>query len=125
MFYQHITASEIDSMIGQIRTTQPLSGKDSLDGGASIALSQHDFHAFICAFLQRGRAEPIWRILRYYGYNTSLKLDNAYLHPKIALASDGSDCVELSSAGIEFVSQLWRDFEDSVGVLGCLWSDIY
>lgn len=111
VFHQHITASELDLLISQI--TGPTQAKPAADESEPISLSRQDFHAFICAMLARNRAEPVWRILRYYGYNTNLKLDRLYLQPKLAISSDGSECIELSIDGLDFVSQLWEDFENS------------
>jgi hypothetical protein len=71
-----------------------------------------DFCAFIQAFLLRRRADPVWRILRYYGYNTELVLDRDYLHPRMSVTSDGSDTIELSQSGLDFLSDLWTDFHD-------------
>lgn len=118
VFHQHITASELNLLISQI--TGSAEAKSGADESEPISLSRQDFQAFICAMLARKRAEPVWHILRYYGYNTNLKLDKLYLQPKLAMSSDGSECIELSIDALDFVSQLWEDFEDS-DVSGYFW----
>ena len=51
--------------------------------------------------------DNIWRVLRFYGYNSRLILDDAYLHPKLDFKSDGSEVLELSPEGWSFVDELW------------------
>ncbi|KAK9893926.1 hypothetical protein P389DRAFT_198662 [Cystobasidium minutum MCA 4210] len=113
VFHQHISASEIILLLKQ--TLKP-SDRGSVDESADaehVRLSRDDFEAFICALLGRNRAEPVWRILRYYGYDTHLALSKSYLHPRLSIPSDGSECVELSQAGLDFLSQLCDDFSSS------------
>lgn len=116
VFHQHITAAEIDTLISEFAKHQTAPPNGDVQTSSSSALSAQDFLAFINAFLARGRAEPVWRILRFYGYNTQLRLQSSYLRPKLALSSDGMESVEMSPAGLEFISQLWGDFENNVSI---------
>lgn len=112
VFQQHITASELDILMEQIlNVTQK--------GSSTVQLSRESFHTFILSFLARKRAEPVWHILRYYGYDTQLSLAKTYLHPRLAVAPDGSESVELSEAGLSFVAQIWEDFHNEVGLRIC------
>ena len=61
-------------------------------------------------FLHRGRPENIWHILRYYGYNGGLVLDEGYLYPKMRGKPDDSETWDMSTEGWSFVDKLWSDF---------------
>jgi hypothetical protein len=63
-------------------------------------------------FIEKGRAETVWRILRYYGYSTNLELQQDFLEPAIPLEvrNDGSELIEFSDAGWDFLDGLWRTF---------------
>lgn len=121
MFHQHITAAEVDRLISQVVKRPSGNAGDTED--PKLALSHNDFRAFIRAFLERGRTEPVWRILQYYGYNTQLNLDTAYIRPKVGMSADGNECVELSLAGIAFLSSLWQDFQEQVRALSIFMPD--
>lgn len=63
-------------------------------------------------FIERGRVENVWRILRYYGYNGDLVLDPKYLNPKLELRGDGSEVVELSEEGWSFVDEVFDAYSE-------------
>lgn len=91
------------------------------NAGADTASAAPE-EAFVClmrAFVQRGRAENVWRILRFYGYGTDLQLEMDYLEPfpaaangaALELRNDGSQVLEFSEAGWEFLQNLWEEYK--------------
>lgn len=63
-------------------------------------------------FIDKGRVETVWRILRYYGYSTTLELEQDFLESAIPLEirNDGSELIEFSDAGWNFFQGLWHTF---------------
>lgn len=56
----------------------------NISGGVSpnncITLS--GFLFLHCLFIQRGRSNTTWAVLRNFGYNDNLRMDSNYLYPK-------------------------------------------
>ena len=75
---------------------------------------ESDLLNLLQAFVERGRTENVWKILRYYGYDTALELEKDFLEPKMQLEirNNGSELVEFSDKGWEFLEMLWREFAD-------------
>lgn len=68
-------------------------------------------------FLQKGRSETVWTILRRYGYDDELELRRDLLYPKIEIDSENV-VVELSSFAFEFLTNLFMKYDsDHDGVL--------
>lgn len=59
-----------------------------------------------CLFIQRGRNETTWAVLRKFGYNESLELCPDYLRPNIKVPPGSS--TELSHRGQQFLAQLFE-----------------
>ncbi|KAF7818316.1 mitochondrial Rho GTPase 2-like isoform X1 [Senna tora] len=57
-------------------------------------------------FLKKGRPETIWAVLRKYGYNNDLKLQDDFLPVPSKNASDQS--LELTSEAVEFLNGIFR-----------------
>lgn len=57
-------------------------------------------------FIQKGRHETTWTVLRKFGYGDDLKLREEYLCPAIDVGSDQT--VELSDAGYQFLIDLFN-----------------
>lgn len=48
------------------------------DGG----LTEEGFMYLLTSFIQRGRQETTWTVLRKFGYGEDLKLTESFLYPK-------------------------------------------
>jgi Ras family protein T1 len=67
-------------------------------------------------FIQRGRLETTWTILRTFGYGDDLSLKEEFLFPPFPV---GQDCsVELSPAGYQFFIELFQSYDKDKD--GCL-----
>lgn len=60
-------------------------------------------------FIQRGRHETTWTVLRKFGYNDSVKLDESYLRPEFEIPLGCS--TELSIVGIQFLTTLFNKYD--------------
>lgn len=70
-------------------------------------------------FIQRGRHETTWTVLRKFGYNDNLKLTVDYLRPRLRV---GRGCsTELSHLGYQFLTSHFEKY-DQVCLFPCLWS---
>jgi len=74
---------------------------------------------FLCLhlmFVQRGRLETTWAVLRKFGYGDDLELAPEFLNPKVSV--HGDQTVEVSRAGYEFLEGLFATFDkDGDGAL--------
>ncbi|GER24819.1 mitochondrial Rho GTPase [Striga asiatica] len=61
-------------------------------------------------FIEKGRIETTWAVLRKFGYNDELKLRDDYLSVANKKAPDQS--VELTSEAIEFLKGIFSTFDD-------------
>eukprot|EP00041_Stephanoeca_diplocostata_P036537 m.1339330 g.1339330 ORF g.1339330 m.1339330 type:complete len:648 (-) comp24885_c1_seq13:594-2537(-) len=63
-------------------------------------------------FIERGRPETTWAVLRRFGYDDHLHLDKNYACPQLSQLF--ADCsTELSDDGVQFLSQLFDAFDKS------------
>ncbi|KAI1299961.1 Mitochondrial Rho GTPase 1 [Halotydeus destructor] len=60
-------------------------------------------------FIQRGRHETTWTVLRTFGYNTEVILDETYLKPDLEIPKGCS--VELTTAGYKFLSTVFSKYD--------------
>eukprot|EP01134_Creolimax_fragrantissima_P007777 CFRG7777T1 len=79
------------------------------DGLKEGCLSESGFLYLHKLFIQRGRLETTWAVLRKFGYGGDLKLTDEFLRPTLSVGVDQS--VELSSRGIHFLTELFRSFD--------------
>lgn len=98
-FHDSTTKSE-DSYFGDIH--YPL-----YVPGAGVTIK--GFLALNKMYVEKGRHETIWGILRAFKYTNSLSLDDAYLHPKVSVPNSAS--VELSPKGYRFLVSLFVKFD--------------
>ncbi|XP_050680941.1 mitochondrial Rho GTPase isoform X1 [Leptidea sinapis] len=69
-----------------------------------------------CLFIQRGRNETTWTVLRKFGYDESLELTQTYLYPNIKVPAGCSS--ELSYKGQQFLTQVFEKYDrDKDGML--------
>ncbi|KAH8104714.1 mitochondrial Rho 1 [Cristinia sonorae] len=67
-------------------------------------------------FIQRGRLETTWTVLRKFGYGEDLRLTEAFLYPKFEVPHDCS--VELSPLGYKFFTDIFEAYDkDQDGAL--------
>lgn len=86
------------------------------DGIFDDSLTLTGFLFLHTLFIQRGRHETTWTVLRKFGYNDSVLLDETYLRPQISVPSGCS--VELTSSGYKFLTSLFYKYDsDSDGCL--------
>lgn len=105
---------------------KPLAEEDLINLKQSIARWSHadtdkgiDVDGFLLLnkmFVEKGRHETVWLILRKYHYTDSLSLKDSYLHPKFEVPRYAS--AELSPAGYHFLVDLFVAHDrDKDGVL--------
>lgn len=82
----------------------------SLPGSAgSNGLSEEGFLALNKLYVETGRHETIWGILRAFHYTDSLSIDDKALHPEMDVSLNSS--VELSPKGYQFLVDLFLLFD--------------
>ncbi|CAI5449345.1 unnamed protein product [Caenorhabditis angaria] len=86
------------------------------DGVVSDALMLPGFLYLHLLFIERGRHETTWAVLRKFGYETNLKLSEEYLYPRLVVPIGSS--TELSPEGVQFVSALFEKYDEDKD--GCL-----
>ncbi|KAF7299588.1 hypothetical protein HMN09_00964100 [Mycena chlorophos] len=92
--------------------------KDNTNGGGvrDNGLTEMGFLYLHTTFIQRGRLETTWTVLRKFGYAEDLRLTEGFLSPKFDVAPDCS--VELSPLGYQFFTDLFETFDkDQDGAL--------
>ncbi|KAK3269808.1 hypothetical protein CYMTET_21764, partial [Cymbomonas tetramitiformis] len=67
-------------------------------------------------FIERGRMETTWAVLRKFGYNNQLVMDEAHLTVSFERRAD--QCVELTDQATDFLTSIFHRFDkDSKGAL--------
>lgn len=67
-------------------------------------------------FMQRGRSQTTWAVLRKFGYQENLEIAKEYLYPKLVVSNGCS--VELSHKGHTFLSGIFEKYDkDKDGAL--------
>ncbi|XP_069122733.1 mitochondrial Rho GTPase 1-A-like isoform X2 [Argopecten irradians] len=67
-------------------------------------------------FIQRGRHETTWTVLRSFGYDDSVQLSKEFLSPRVQTAMGST--TELSTQGIQFLKMIFDKYDDDRD--GCL-----
>lgn len=84
-------------------------------------LSEAGFLYLHTIFIQKGRMETTWTILRSFGYGDDLTLKEDFISPRFDVPSDC--CVELTPAGYSFLTDLFERYDkvsSFFGILICL-----
>lgn len=76
------------------------------DGVAEDSVTLKGFIYLHCLFIQRGRNETTWAVLRKFGYNERLELSQEYLRPPLKVPPGSS--TELSHRGQQFLAQIFE-----------------
>ncbi|OZJ02947.1 hypothetical protein BZG36_04568, partial [Bifiguratus adelaidae] len=100
---------ELQGVKEVVREHEPL-------GVSENGLTQIGFLFLHTLFIQRGRLETTWTVLRKFGYGDDLTLREDFLCPPLDVPHECS--VELSSKGYQFLSDLFQKFDkDNDGAL--------
>lgn len=86
------------------------------DGVRNDGLTLKGFLFLHTLFIQRGRHETTWTVLRKFGYDDSLQLSKEYLCPRIHVPPGST--TELSHQGYHFLSTLFEKYDKDHD--GCL-----
>ncbi|KAI0052701.1 mitochondrial Rho GTPase [Auriscalpium vulgare] len=86
------------------------------NGVRDDGLTEAGFLSLHTIFIQRGRLETTWTVLRKFGYGEDLRLTESFLLPKFDVPADCS--VELSPLGYQFFTDIFETFDkDQDGAL--------
>uniref|UniRef100_A0A915D2P9 Mitochondrial Rho GTPase 1 n=1 Tax=Ditylenchus dipsaci TaxID=166011 RepID=A0A915D2P9_9BILA len=61
-------------------------------------------------FIQRGRHETAWTVLKRFGYDLNLQLSQEYLLPPLKVKKGCS--TEISPAGLHFITKMFRKYDE-------------
>ncbi|XP_041262484.1 WD repeat-containing protein 90 isoform X5 [Onychostruthus taczanowskii] len=90
--------------------------KNTTDGVQDNGLTLNGFLFLNTLFIQRGRHETTWTILRRFGYDDELALTDDYLYPQIRVPPGCS--TELNHLGYQFLQRLFEKHDkDQDGAL--------
>ncbi|XP_055916609.1 mitochondrial Rho GTPase isoform X2 [Eupeodes corollae] len=90
--------------------------KNIPDGIYNDAVTLKGFLFLHCLFVQRGRNETTWAVLRRFGYSENLEMCKEYLQPPIKIPPGSS--TELSHRGQQFLIALFERYDkDGDGAL--------
>lgn len=88
-----------------------------LGGVRDHGLTEAGFLFLHKLFIQRGRLETTWTVLRKFGYDDDLALREDFLHPKMNVPS-ADHTVEISPIGYQFFTELFAKYDkDKDGAL--------
>ncbi|XP_066151791.1 mitochondrial Rho GTPase isoform X1 [Euwallacea fornicatus] len=79
------------------------------DGVCQNSVTLKGFLYLHSLFIQRGRNETTWTVLRKFGYNDNLNISKEYLHPSIKVPSGST--TELSYRGQQFLTHIFERFD--------------
>ncbi|XP_023709207.1 mitochondrial Rho GTPase isoform X3 [Cryptotermes secundus] len=79
------------------------------DGVVNNALTLRGFLFLHCLYIQRGRNETTWRILRKFGYMNNLEMSKDFLRPFILVPAGCT--TEISYKGQQFLTTLFERFD--------------
>ncbi|XP_067013378.1 mitochondrial Rho GTPase isoform X2 [Anabrus simplex] len=90
--------------------------KNLSDGVAGDSITLKGFLFLHCLFIQRGRNETTWTVLRKFGYDNNLQVAKEYLYPPLRVPAGCT--TELSHKGHQFLTMLFeRHDKDHDGAL--------
>lgn len=64
------------------------------------------FYYLHCLFIQRGRTETFWAVLRKFGYDNNLNMTKEYTHPIVEISPEST--IEISQSGHQFLTALFN-----------------
>ncbi|CAK6964161.1 mitochondrial Rho GTPase 2 [Scomber scombrus] len=84
--------------------------KNTSDGVQDNGLTLNGFLFLNTLFIQRGRHETTWTILRKFGYDDNLELTDDYLYPELRVPA--SCTTELNHLGYQFLQRLFDKYDE-------------
>lgn len=84
--------------------------KNTSDGVQDNGLTLNGFLFLNTLFIQRGRHETTWTILRKFGYDDNLELTDDYLYPELRVPVGCT--TELNHQGYQFIQQLFDKYDE-------------
>ncbi|KAM6951639.1 mitochondrial Rho GTPase 2 [Aplochiton taeniatus] len=84
--------------------------KNTSDGVQDNGLTLNGFLFLNTLFIQRGRHETTWTILRKFGYDDTLELTDDYLYPQLRVAVGCT--TELNHLGHQFLQRLFDKYDE-------------
>ncbi|CAL8305403.1 unnamed protein product [Boreogadus saida] len=84
--------------------------KNTSDGVQDNGLTLNGFLFLNTLFIQRGRHETTWTILRSYGYDDTLELTDDYLYPPLRVPAGCT--TEINHLGHQFLQQLFDKYDE-------------
>ncbi|ERL91674.1 hypothetical protein D910_09002 [Dendroctonus ponderosae] len=79
------------------------------DGVSQNGVTLKGFLYLHSLFIQRGRNETTWTVLRKFGYNDNLNMSKDYLYPSIKVSSGCT--TELSYRGQQFLTHIFEKYD--------------
>ncbi|GJJ13272.1 ERMES complex Ca(2+)-binding regulatory GTPasegem1 [Clathrus columnatus] len=105
-----LQSQELEGIKEMVRESVP-------HGVQNDGLTEAGFLYLHTTFIQRGRLETTWTVLRKFGYGEDMRLTESFLYPKLDVSYDCS--VELSTLGYQFFTEIFQIFDkDQNGSLG-------
>jgi len=90
--------------------------KNVCDGIIKDGITLKGFLFLHTLFIQKGRHETTWTVLRKFGYDDNLQLTTEYVSPQLIV---GLGCTtELSDQGLDFLTRLFEKYDEDGD--GCL-----
>ena len=99
----------MDLESGTLESLKTVVQKNCSDGLVDGHLTLKGFLTLHCLFIQRGRHETTWTILRKFGYDDDLSLHKEYLFPQLKVPANAT--VELSYSGYDFFTSLFTKYD--------------
>ncbi|TMS21879.1 Mitochondrial Rho GTPase 2 [Larimichthys crocea] len=84
--------------------------KNTSDGVQDNGLTLNGFLFLNTLFIQRGRHETTWTILRKFGYDDNLELTDDYLYPELRVPVGCT--TELNQSGYQFLQRLFDKYDE-------------
>uniref|UniRef100_A0A3B3ZML2 Mitochondrial Rho GTPase n=1 Tax=Periophthalmus magnuspinnatus TaxID=409849 RepID=A0A3B3ZML2_9GOBI len=84
--------------------------KNTSDGVQDNGLTLNGFLFLNTLFIQRGRHETTWTILRKFGYDDNLELTDDYLYPELRVPVGCT--TELNHRGFQFLQQVFDKYDE-------------
>ncbi|MCI4374258.1 hypothetical protein PGIGA_G00004120 [Pangasianodon gigas] len=84
--------------------------KNTSDGVQDNGLTLNGFLFLNTLFIQRGRHETTWTILRKFGYDDTLELTDDYLYPPLRVPVGCT--TELNHLGYQFLQRLFEKYDE-------------
>uniref|UniRef100_A0A3Q2NPQ7 Ras homolog family member T2 n=1 Tax=Fundulus heteroclitus TaxID=8078 RepID=A0A3Q2NPQ7_FUNHE len=84
--------------------------KNTSDGVQDNGLTLNGFLFLNTLFIQRGRHETTWTILRKFGYDDNLELTDDYLYPELRVPAGCS--TEINQLGHQFLQRLFDKYDE-------------